>query len=194
MLTSRQKKVKRIFDIIVSIFTLVLIGWFICITVLLSRVIVGGKGYFKQERIGRYGIPFMIYKIETIHPNEVLKKRPFISKFGRMLRANKIDELPQFFNVLFGTMSLVGPRPDISGFADQLDELHKNLILSIKPGITGPATLYFINEEELLLSQKSPDVYNLEVIWPKKVEINIEYIKNYSFSKDLTYLFKTITA
>ena len=111
--------------------------------------------------------------------------------FGLFLRDSKFDELPQLWNVLIGTMSFVGPRPDVLGFADELSGKEK-LILSIKPGITGPATLYFKNEEKLLQLQQNREKYNKQVIWPQKVAMNIKYINEYSFRKDIYYIYKTL--
>ncbi len=114
-----------------------------------------------------------------------------ISFTGKFFRKTKIDELPQLVNVLIGDMSFVGPRPDVKGFADMLDEDDK-LILNIRPGITGPASLAFRNEEEILSLQKNPERYNREVIYPEKVKINLEYIKNWTLLGDLSYILKTI--
>lgn len=116
---------------------------------------------------------------------------PRITKGGAFLRRFKLDELPQLWNVLTGDMSFVGPRPDVPGFADKLTGKDR-IILSVRPGITGPATLKYKDEEEILAKQKNPDRYNREVIWPEKVTINREYIENYSFFKDIYYIFKTI--
>ncbi len=110
---------------------------------------------------------------------------------GRFLREMKWDELPQLWNVLKGDMSFVGPRPDIPGYADAL-EGEDRIILSVKPGLTGVASLYFKDEEELLAQQENPSTYNDQVIWPKKIALNKAYIDNYSFFKDLRILFKTV--
>jgi lipopolysaccharide/colanic/teichoic acid biosynthesis glycosyltransferase len=110
---------------------------------------------------------------------------------GRFWRKTKIDELPQLINVLKGDMSFVGPRPDVPGYADKL-EGEDRIVLSVRPGITGPATLKYRDEEALLAGQKDPERYNNEVIWPDKVRINKEYIKSYSFKNDLVYIAKTI--
>jgi lipopolysaccharide/colanic/teichoic acid biosynthesis glycosyltransferase len=114
-----------------------------------------------------------------------------ITKSGRFFRKYKIDELPQLINVLKGDMSFVGPRPDVPGYADKL-EGEDRIILSIKPGITGPASLKYKNEEEILASEKNPKEYNDKIIWPDKVKINKEYIKNWSLKKDIEYIIKTI--
>ncbi len=102
-----------------------------------------------------------------------------------------MDELPQLVNVLRGDMSFVGPRPDVPGFADQLQD-EDTVILSIRPGITGPATLKYRNEEALLAEAEDPERYNREVIFPDKVRVNKEYIENYSLLNDIKYIFLTV--
>jgi len=114
-----------------------------------------------------------------------------ITKSGKFFRDTKIDELPQLWNVFIGYMSFVGPRPDVEGYADKLvgDD---RIILSFRPGITGPATIKYKNEESILALQENPKYYNDYVIWPDKIKINKEYIKNYSLKKDIKYIVKTI--
>jgi len=114
-----------------------------------------------------------------------------ITKSGDFFRNMKIDELPQLFNVLFGTMSFVGPRPDVPGFADKLKG-EDRIILSLRPGITGPASLKYRDEESLLAKQKDSERYNRNIIWPDKVEINKIYIKEWSLQKDIEYILKTV--
>ena len=114
-----------------------------------------------------------------------------ITKTGRILRKLKIDELPQLFNVLLGQMSLVGPRPDVPGFADQLTG-DDRIILSIRPGITGPASIAFRNEEEILASVDDPETYNREVIWPEKVAINKQYVQSQSLLGDVKLILQTV--
>ena len=114
-----------------------------------------------------------------------------ITRFGFLLRLAKIDELPQLFNILKGEMSFVGPRPDVKGFADLL-EGDDRIILSIRPGITGPASIKYRNEERILSHYPDAEAHNREVIWPDKVKINREYIKNYQFAKDIKYIAITL--
>lgn len=157
---------------------------------LIAAVDTRANGLFVQKRIGKHGKPFNLYKIRTLKGHDhqdVLEIKENATAIGKWLRRSKLDELPQFVNVLFGNMSLVGPRPDVPGYADQLEEKDR-LMLSVKPGITGPATLKYKNEDELLIQQKFPKQYNDEVLWPDKVKINNEYVKNWSFWKDLQYL------
>ena len=149
---------------------------------------------FVQKRIGAGGKPFDLFKLRSLkgrHHKDIVDIKDSETGFGRWLRRTKLDELPQLFNVLIGDMSWVGPRPDIPGYADKL-EGEDRIILSVKPGITGPATLKYRNEDELLMKQENPLAYNDTVIWPDKVKINKEYIKNWSLAKDIRYLLSSV--
>jgi len=114
-----------------------------------------------------------------------------ITRLGAFFRRTKLDELPQLWNVLKGEMSFVGPRPDVPSYVDYLQG-EDRMILSVRPGITGPATLKYRNEEELLAQQTDPETYNREVIFPDKVRLNRQYVENYSFWADLAYIWQTI--
>lgn len=189
-MTQNEKMFKRLFDVFFSFFGLVFFGWFILVLALVSKIVVKGRGIFRQLRVGENGKLFTMYKIETIYKGAKMNNTFYMEKFFQTIRKFKLDELPQLWNVLEGTMSFVGPRPDILGFADQLKG-EDRIILDVKPGITGPATILFRNEEELLLKQENPKKYNEEVIWPMKIALNVKYIKDYSFRKDLLYIMKT---
>lgn len=114
-----------------------------------------------------------------------------VTAIGKILRKYKLDEFPQLYNVLIGRMSFVGPRPDVPGYADLLQGEDRK-ILELRPGVTGPASLRFRDEEELLAMVENPREYNDKVIWPEKVEINKAYYDNWSFWKDVGYIFETI--
>ena len=162
----------------------------------MATISTGKFGLYSQVRLGVMARPFTMYKIRSMKNGEnerhiTLKNDPAITSFGRFLRRYKLDELPQLFNVIAGEMSLVGPRPDVQGYADQLRG-EDRIILAVRPGITGPATLKYKNEEELLSVQQNPVQYNDEVIWRDKVKINKEYVKNWSIWMDVKILFKTI--
>ena len=150
-----------------------------------------------QRRVGRNAKVFNVIKIRTMKPvvnlniNVTTSDDIRITTLGKLLRKAKIDELPQLVNVLLGQMSFVGPRPDVPGFADKL-EGEDRAVLSVRPGITGPATLKYRNEEELLASINDPEAYNNEVIYPDKVSINLAYIKNYSLSSDIKCILSTV--
>lgn len=155
------------------------------------------NGFFIQKRVGRHGQSFNVVKIKTMGPvqrvNTTVTQRgdPRITPLGAFFRRTKIDELPQLWNVLMGDMSFVGPRPDVPGFADTLQGEARAMLL-IRPGITGPATLKYRNEEELLAEQEDPEAYNREIIWPDKVQINLAYIRNWSLGQDIHYIVKTV--
>lgn len=188
---------KRTFDLIASFLGLLVSGWLIILAWFIAGFETKSNGFFMQERVGKNGKIFRVIKIKTMHNRSIggstvttaTDKR--ITRSGAFFRKTKIDELPQLINVLLGDMSFVGPRPDVPGFADQLEDGDK-IILSVRPGITGPATLKYHNEELLLATQENPEKYNRDVIFPDKVKLNKKYITSYSFSKDLRYIFLTL--
>jgi len=196
-MTQQQQRLKRIFDIIVSLVGLTLAWWIILIAFIIASIDTRSNGFFIQMRIGRGGKLFPMIKIKTMRPTEEYSTMittaydPRITRSGAFFRKTKIDELPQLINVIFGHMSLVGPRPDVSGYTDRLvgDDVE---ILTLRPGITGPATLKYKDEENLLASKDDPKRYNDEIIWPDKVRLNRLYIHEWSFIGDINYLWRTI--
>ena len=114
-----------------------------------------------------------------------------LTRVGKVLRKTALDEFPAVWSILKGDMSFVGPRPDVPGFADKLKG-EERAMLSIRPGITGPATLKYRNEEEILAAQADPEAYNRDVIWPDKVRINLDYIRDWSLRLDIHYIFQTV--
>jgi lipopolysaccharide/colanic/teichoic acid biosynthesis glycosyltransferase len=188
---------KRGFDIFAATLGLLLTGWLIILAYIAASIDTKRGGFFTQERIGKRGVPFNVIKIRTmrnipyISTTVTALNDPRITLLGRFFRKTKIDELPQLINVFLGQMSFVGPRPDVAGFADKLMG-EDRIVLSVRPGITGPATLKYRKEEELLASQNDPEKYNDEVIFPDKVKLNTEYVVNYSFWRDIKYIFQTI--
>ncbi len=194
-----QRCLKRGFDICLSLFGLAMFGWLILICWVIATIDTRQNGFFLQARVGREGKIFKIIKIRTMRPVEGIasvvttRQDPRITRVGAALRKFKLDELPQLINIFLGQMSFVGPRPDVAGFADLLQG-EDRIILTVRPGITGPASLAFRNEEELLAGCDEPERYNREVIFPTKVNINYLYIKEYSFYKDLKYIADTLTS
>ena len=190
--------IKRGFDIIVSFLGLTFSWWLIFIAWVIATFETKSNGFFIQKRVGRNGKIFNVIKIKTMKKVEGVdttitsSNDVRITKSGKFFRDTKIDELPQLINVLLGDMSFVGPRPDVPGYADKL-EGEDRIVLSIRPGITGPASLKYKNEEEILASQSDPKWYNDNIIWPDKVKLNKEYIKNWSLKKDIEYIIKTVT-
>ncbi|MDD3773049.1 MAG: sugar transferase, partial [Weeksellaceae bacterium] len=184
-------KLKILFDYLFALLLLPVCLPVIFILILIASIDTGEFGLFRQIRIGKNAKPFYIYKIRTMKgENEssvTSNKTHSITKTGNFIRNSKLDELPQLFNILLGQMSFVGPRPDVPGYADLLQD-EDRVILSVKPGITGPAQLVFREEENILEKQENPLQYNDEVLWPEKVKINKTYIQNWSFCTDLKYI------
>lgn len=176
---------KRLFDLLLALLVLLFCGGLLLVALVLASIDTRSFGLFLQKRIGQEGRLFIIYKIKTLNDTT-----QHVSAFGRFFRNSKIDELPQLFNILNGSMSFVGPRPDIPGYADLLTGTDR-IILTVKPGVTGLASLKYRNEETLLKQQKNPLHYNDTVIWPDKVRLNVWYVKHQSFLLDLKILFYT---
>jgi lipopolysaccharide/colanic/teichoic acid biosynthesis glycosyltransferase len=177
---------KQIFNIIFSLFGLLIFGWLILILWVLVTYDTKSNGLFFQDRIGQFGKIFKIVKLKTIHP-----KTGTISKLGSFLRKSKLDELPQFWNVLIGDMSFVGPRPDIAGYYDVLEGVDRK-ILELKPGLTSLASIKYANEEGILELQENPLLYNDSIIFPDKVKMNLDYYYHHSFLGDIKIIIKTV--
>jgi lipopolysaccharide/colanic/teichoic acid biosynthesis glycosyltransferase len=192
-----QRVLKRCFDIVVSAIGLCLTWWIILLGILAATIDTRQNGLFMQHRIGRYGRLFTAFKLRTMRSSTSISTTvtvlgdPRITRLGALFRRIKLDELPQLLNVLVGQMSFVGPRPDVPGYADQLVG-EDRIILAMRPGITGPATLKYRYEEEMLAACDDPAKLNREVIYPDKVRINRLYVTEYSFTKDLWYLLQTV--
>lgn len=187
---------KRTFDILLSVFAIFLLFPFFLLVSFLIVIDSGFPIFFLQKRIGRGAKEFNIIKFRTMKTNNenitiTVSDDIRITRIGKYLRKTKIDELPEILNVLFGQMSFVGPRPDVKGYADKLKGANRK-ILALRPGITGPASLKYYNEEYILSQKSNPKKYNDEVIFPDKVKINMHYFHNRSFFLDLKIIFATI--
>ena len=202
---------KRLFDIIASFFGLLLIWWVYPIVAILIKVkMPGGPAFFCQKRVGRGGKLFTCHKFRTMtvkHSGSSVSVAgdSRITPLGAKLRHYKIDELPELWDVLIGNMSFVGPRPDVPGYADQLQG-EDRVVLKLRPGITGPATLKYRLEDEMISnyvaerqavgdtrdSQVIAVEYNDTVIYPDKVRLNKYYYEHYSFWKDIEMIFATV--
>ncbi len=188
---------KFIFDRITSFFGLLFLFPFLIIIAILIKVkMPNGPVIFTQKRVGKNGRLFTMYKfrsMEVAHSGSSIsvKGESRITPLGAVLRKYKLDELPELWNVLLGDMSFVGPRPDVPGYADKLIGKDRE-VLRLRPGITGPASLKYRNEEELLAEQDDPLKYNNEVIFPDKVRINLNYMKHWSFRLDIKIIIYTV--
>ena len=156
-----------------------------------------GDFLYRQVRVGKDAKLFRIYKIRTLVDDSELGGSVTIEgderilPFGRWLRESKVDTFLELINILIGDMSFVGPRPDVPGYADKL-EGDDRIILKMRPGLTGPASIKYRHEDRILAQQDNPLKYNDEVIWPDKVKINKEYYKNWSVWKDISILWQTV--
>lgn len=190
-------KTKWIFDRVMAATGLLALWPVLGIVAVLIRVkMPGGPVIFRQRRVGKDGRLFTMYKFRSMtvgHGGSSVSVagESRITPLGRVLRRYKLDELPELWNVLVGDMSFVGPRPDVPGYADALSGTDRE-VLRLRPGITGPASLKYRNEEELLALQPDPQKYNDEVIFPDKVRINLYYLHHYSFIKDIEMIFCTV--
>ena len=191
-------RVKYLFDRIVSLLGLLFLWPVMLVIALLVKVrMPGGPAIFSQQRVGKDGRLFTMYKFRTMTNSPggssvSVMGDARVTPLGARLRHYKLDELPQLWNVLRGDMSFVGPRPDVPGYADQLEGEDREM-LQLRPGITGPASLKYRDEEELLASVPDPQRYNDEVIFPDKVRINRYYLHHYSFWTDLRIIVATVT-
>ena len=201
---------KYLFDRIFSLLGLIILSPVMLAVAVLIRVKMGGPVLFKQERVGKDGKLFTIFKFRTMEEGQdefsiSMAGDQRILPFGIKLRKYKLDELPQLWNVLKGKMSFVGPRPDVPGYADLLQGNDREM-LKLRPGITGPASLKYRNEEDLIAdyvkqaktqgdTRPERDIalwFNDNVLWPDKVRINCYYASHYSFFKDLEMIFCTV--
>jgi lipopolysaccharide/colanic/teichoic acid biosynthesis glycosyltransferase len=189
--------IKRAFDIVLSGLLILLLAPLIFVCWFIASVDTRSNGLFKQKRIGRFGNSFYIFKIKTMYDTNASRSsitslnKTLISRSGIFFRKSKLDELPQLFNIFFGHMSFVGPRPDVPGYADLLIGTQRDILL-IRPGITSLASIKYRNEEHILSLQSNPVEYNDTIIWPDKVRMNLDYINNYKFIDDLLIIFKTV--
>lgn len=192
-----QAALKRSFDVLASGSGLLITFWIIIPSWLAATWDTGANGFFLQERVGLNGRRFRVIKLRTMRVDSSLTSTVTtsgdarVTTLGRFFRRSKLDELPQLINVFKGDMSIVGPRPDVPGYADRLQG-DDRIVLSVRPGITGPATLKYRNEEQLLAGVENPEIYNDEVIYPDKIRLNRQYVQDWSFWGDLRYIWQTI--
>ena len=188
---------KFIFDRMVSFIGLLILSPVLLVVAILIRVkMPEGPVLFRQTRVGQGGRLFTMYKFRSMTVNHdgssvSVAGDARITPLGEKLRRYKLDELPELWNVLIGDMSFVGPRPDVPGYADALTGDDRE-VLKLRPGITGPASLKYRDEEELLATVEDPQRYNDEVIFPDKVRLNRYYLHHYSFWVDLRMIFATV--
>ena len=187
---------KWIFDRVMALIGLIFLWPILLVVAILIKIQMPGPVLFVQQRVGRNGKLFSCHKFRSMtigHGGSSVSVagEARITPLGAKLRKYKLDELPELWDVFIGTMSFVGPRPDVPGYADKLQG-EDRIVLTLRPGITGPATLKYRNEEEMLATVEDPVKYNDEVIYPDKVRINRYYAEHYSFIKDIQMIFCTV--
>jgi lipopolysaccharide/colanic/teichoic acid biosynthesis glycosyltransferase len=190
--------IKYIFDRLFSLIGLILLSPVILVIFIIHKIkMPKGRFLFKQVRIGKDAKPFIIFKIRTMAEGAEEKNTVSVANdertlpFGHWLRESKVDTFLELINILIGDMSFVGPRPDVPGYADKL-EGDDRVILKMRPGLTGPASIKYRHEDKILAQQADPQRYNDEVIWPDKVKINKEYYENWSLWRDAAILWNTV--
>ena len=191
-----MKILKYIFDRTVAFFGLLFLWPVLLVVAIMIKCQMPGPVFFVQQRVGKDGKLFNCHKFRSMtvgHNGSSVSVagESRITPLGAQLRRYKLDEMPELWDVLIGNMSFVGPRPDVPGYADKLQG-EDRIILNLRPGITGPATLKYRNEEVLLATVKDPQKYNDEVIYPDKVRLNRYYAEHYSFGKDLQMIWCTV--
>ena len=190
--------VKRVFDIFVSLFGLVLL--FPLLLIISIAIVLDSEGgiFFRQIRVGKDNVDFKMFKFRTMRTGSDKKglltigdKDNRVTKVGYFLRKYKIDELPQLINILKGDMSLVGPRPEVRKYVD-LYNAEQMKVLSVRPGLTDYSSLFYINESELLRKSDNPEQIYIEEIMPAKLELCKKYIDEKSLQTDIKILFHTL--
>ncbi len=188
---------KRLFDLILSIVGVLILLPIFLIIGLLIKLTSKGDIIFKQIRVTKNGKEFKIFKFRTMEPNTEKQSQITvgddnrITPIGKVLRKTKFDEMPQLFNIIFGDMSFVGPRPEVPKYVALYTKEQKE-ILTVRAGITDYASIYFSNENEILGKQKNPEKYYIEKIIPYKLKLNKKYIKEASIATDIKIIFLTI--
>jgi lipopolysaccharide/colanic/teichoic acid biosynthesis glycosyltransferase len=189
---------KRIIDILVSLSGIIILFPLALIVGIIIYLNDFQPVLFKQERIGRYGNPFRLLKFRSMTTKKGVSGSSFdigdnsrVTRIGKLLRKTKIDEIPQLINVLFGDMSIVGPRPEIKLWTEVYPD-RWSIVHSVKPGITDNASIEFRNEEELLANADDSETMYKDVILPRKLDLYIKYVENQSLSGDMEIIFRTI--
>ena len=196
---SRPKRgaaAKRAFDVAGAAAALVLLSPLLVVAALLVKLDSPGPVFFRQQRVGRHGVPFRIHKFRTMHagaagPEITVGDDPRITRIGAWLRRTRFDELPQFIDVLQGTMSLVGPRPEVPRYVALYPPALRERVLAVRPGITDPASLDFIDEGRLLAQSPDPERTYVETILPAKLQRAADYADRATLMSDAGVLWRT---
>lgn len=193
--------IKRLFDFFGAIGGLIVLSPIFLAVAIAIKLNSPGPVFFRQVRIGRHGKPFKIFKFRTMTGSEptsgpilTIGHNPRVTPVGEVLRDSKIDELPQLINVVLGHMSLVGPRPEVPKYVEKYTDIQRGIVLSVRPGLTGPASLEFRDQTSLLAQYENPEEAYETIVMQEKLAINAEYIRQATFFTDLKLIFQTIGA
>ncbi|OZI72178.1 sugar transferase [Bordetella genomosp. 12] len=191
--------IKRAFDLICALLGLLLLSPLLLLVAIAIKLDSPGPVFFRQERIGRHGRPFRIHKLRSMAERQAAQASqitigadPRITRVGALIRRWKLDELVQLIDVVLGTMSLVGPRPEVARYVRLYPQEVARIVLSVRPGITDPASIHFRNENELLGKSADPEKTYREIILPEKLKLQVAYVKQQSFFGDLVIIVRTI--
>jgi len=190
---------KRAFDLLVSALALLVLAPLLLAIALAIRLDSRGPALFRQQRVGRHGVPFRIHKFRTMGvdaaergPALTVGADPRITRVGRLLRTRRLDELPQLIDVLKGDMSLVGPRPELPRYVERYPEALRTRVLAVRPGLTDPASIAFLDEAERLARAADPEREYVEVLLPAKLQAAADYAERASLGSDLRILLGTL--
>jgi len=190
---------KRMFDVAIAALGLTVLLPLLLLVALWIKLDSPGPVLFRQERVGRHGIPFRIHKFRTMvfdapqsGPQITIGDDARITRAGRLLRRNKLDELPQLFDVLRGAMSLVGPRPEVPRYVAMYPEPMRSKVLSVRPGLTDPVSLQFFDESALLAAAADPEREYVDVVVPRKLAAAVAYAEQATLATDLRTLAQTL--
>jgi lipopolysaccharide/colanic/teichoic acid biosynthesis glycosyltransferase len=190
---------KRLIDLLLAVLGLIVLAPLLLVSMAWVRLDSPGPVFFRQERVGQAGRPFRIHKLRTMFV-DVAKRGPAVTELddprvtraGRWLRHYRIDELPQLIDVIAGDMSLVGPRPELPRFVALYPPDLRDRVLAVRPGITDPAALEFADEAELLAGSADPERTYVDVILPRKLRRQVEYVQRANWASDLVVIARTL--
>jgi len=190
--------IKRLFDIIASLFGIIILSPFLLIIAILVALDSKGGAFYRQVRVGKNGKQFKLFKFRTMHTDSDKKglltvgmRDSRVTRIGYSLRKYKFDELPQLFNVLLGDMSIVGPRPEVPKYVAMYTDEQKK-VLSVKPGITDYASIVYSGENDILARADNPEEVYITKVMPAKLKLNLKYIDEMSFTRDIGIIFRTL--
>lgn len=190
---------KRLFDLLCGLVGLAILSPLFIVVAVVIRLDTAGPVFFRQARVGRNGVLFRIHKFRTMRVEQATDARlitigrdPRVTSAGAILRKTKLDELPQLIDVLYGSMSIVGPRPEVPKYVEFYPEAAKNIVLSVRPGITDECSLKLIDESDLLSTKQEPEKFYIEELIPLKLSYHLDYVRHRSMGRDIKIIFDTI--